>query len=62
MEGYLTINYIGLAAYITHLHIIAPIMAPLGHISTKMENTAAECCYWRGSVSSVTAVALPHSK
>ena len=39
--GFLTINDIELAAYIAHLHLFAPKMAPLEHISTGVDNTAA---------------------
>ena len=40
--GFLAINDLELAAYIAHLHLFAPRMAPLEHISTGVENTAAE--------------------
>ena len=40
--GFLTINTLELAAYIAHLHLFAPRMAPLEHISTGVNNTAAE--------------------
>ena len=40
--GKLTINNIKLAAYIAHLHIVAPLMNPLEKISTKVDNTAEE--------------------
>ena len=35
----LTINYLELAAYVTHFHIFAPIMVPLEHVTTKVDNT-----------------------
>ena len=38
--GFLTINDLELAAYIAHLHLFAPLMAPLEHISTGVDNTA----------------------
>ena len=40
--GELTINNIKLAAYIAHLHIVAPLMNPLERIANKGNNTAAE--------------------
>ena len=40
--GFLTINNLELAAYIAHLHLFAPRMAPLEHIYTGVDNTAAE--------------------
>ena len=58
IEGYLTINDIKLAAYVAHLHIFAPLMVPLEQISTILDNMAAECWTWRGSVRSATAVGL----
>ena len=42
MEGNITIDNLKLAAYIDHLHIFAPLIAPLDHISTKMENAAVD--------------------
>ena len=54
--GFLAINDLELAAYIAHLHLFAPRMAPLEHISTGVENTAAESWARRGSVSSATAI------
>ena len=41
-NGFLTINDLELAAYISHLHLFAPCMAPLEHISTGVDNTAVE--------------------
>ena len=39
-KGTLTINDLELTAYITHLHISAPHMAPLEHITTGVDNTS----------------------
>ena len=36
----LTINDLNMDAYITHLQIVAPIMVPLEHIKTKVNNTS----------------------
>ena len=55
-NGFLTINDLELAAYISHLHLFAPHMAPLEHISTGVDNTAAEIWACRGSVSTATAI------
>ena len=52
----LTINDLDLAAYIAHLRLFAPCMAPLEHVSTGMDNTAAESWACRGSVSTATAI------
>ena len=41
-DGNLTINDMELTAYVTHLHICAPLMTPLEHIATKVDSTAAE--------------------
>ena len=54
--GFLAINDLELAAYIAHLHLFAPRMAPLEHISTGVENTVAESWARRGSVSTATAI------
>ena len=54
--GFLTINNLELAAYIAHLHLFAPRMAPLEHISTGEDNTATESWARRGSVSTATAI------
>ena len=40
-QGFLTINDLELAAYIAHLHLSVPRMAPLEHITTGVDNTAA---------------------
>ena len=40
-NGFFTINNLELVAYIAHLHLFAPRMAPLEHISTGVDNTAA---------------------
>ena len=53
---FLTINNLEMAAYIAHLHLFAPRMAPLEHISTRVDNTAAEIWARRGSVSTATAI------
>ena len=50
LARYLTINELELAAYVAHLHIFVPLMAPLEHILTKVENTAAEGWSCRGSI------------
>ena len=55
-QGFLTINDLDLAAYIAHLHLFAPHMAPLEHISTGVDNTTAESWDRRGSVSIATAI------
>ena len=54
--GFLTINDLELAAYIAHLYLFAPRMATLEHISTGVDNTAAESWARRGSVSTATAI------
>ena len=54
--GFLTINNLKLAAYITHLNLFAPRMAPLEHISAGVDNIAAESWARRGSVSTATAI------
>ena len=54
--GFLTINDLELAAYIAHLHLFAPRMAPLEHISTGVDNTAAESWARRGSDSTATNI------
>ena len=41
-NGFLTINDLELTAYIAQLNLLAPRMAPLEHISTGVDNTAAE--------------------
>ena len=41
-QGFLTINDLELAAYISHLHIFTPHMETLKYISTGVDNTAAE--------------------
>ena len=55
-HGFLTINDLDLAAYISHLHLFNPRMAPLEHIKTGVYNTAAESWDRRGSVSTATAI------
>ena len=55
-RGFLTINDLELAAYIYHLHLFAPHMSPLKHISTGVDNTAAEIWARRGSVSTFTSI------
>ena len=53
--GFLTINDLELAAYIAHLHLFTPHMTPLEHISTGVDNTAAESWARWGSVSAATS-------
>ena len=36
--GDLVINDLELATYVTHQHIFAPLIAPLEHIKTKVDN------------------------
>ena len=55
-NGLITKNDLKLAAYIAHLHLFAPRMAPLEHISTGVDNTATEIWVRRGSVSTATAI------
>ena len=55
----LTINDLDLAAYIAHLHMFAPHMAPLEHISTGVNNTAAEGWAHRVGVSTATIIGPP---
>ena len=55
-NGFLTIKDLEMAAYIAHLHLFAPRMMPLEHISTGVENTAAESWARRGSVSTDTTI------
>ena len=55
-QGFLTINDLELAAYISHLHIFSPRMAPLEHIETGVDNTATESWARHGSVSNATAM------
>ena len=38
----LQINNLELAAYMAHLYIFSPLMAPLEHISAKLDNIAAD--------------------
>ena len=42
-EGDITINDLKIAAYVAHIHIFAPLVFPLEHISTRVNNTAMEC-------------------
>ena len=56
LNVFLTINDLKLAAYIARLYLFAPRMAPLEHISTRVDNTAAESWARRGSVSTATAI------
>ena len=55
-NGLITINDLKLAAYISHLHLFAPRMAPLEHISTGIDNIATESWDCWGSVSTATAI------
>ena len=56
-QGFLTINDLDLAAYIAHLHLFAPHMAPLEPTATGVDNTAAESWARCGSFSTATATA-----
>ena len=59
--GFLTINDLELAAYIAHLHLFAPRMAPLEHISTGVDNTATES--WSpGAASAELPPSAPYSE
>ena len=40
-KGYVTINYLGLGAILMQLLLFDPRMAPLAHIHTYVNNTAA---------------------
>ena len=53
---FLTINYLELEAYIAYLHLFAPHMVPLEHISTGVDNSATESWDRHGSVSTATAI------
>ena len=55
-NGFLTINDLDLAAYIDHLHMFSPRMAPLEHISKGVDNTAAKSWARRGSVITATVI------
>ena len=55
-KGFLTINDLDLAAYITRLQLFAPNMKLIKHITTGVENTAAEKWARSGSVSTATAI------
>ena len=55
-QGFLTINDLELAEYITHLHLFASSMAPLEHITTGVDNTAVYIWDRWGSVSTTTAI------
>ena len=41
-QGGLTINNLKLVVYVTHLHIVAPMMKPLDHIATNVDNPSLE--------------------
>ena len=47
--GDVAINDLELAVYVVHLHIFAPLIAPLEHISTKVDNNAVKSWARRGS-------------
>ena len=49
-QGYLTIINLQILAYVSHLHLFAPRMDPLEHISTRFENTKVEIWFKRGSI------------
>ena len=55
-QGFLTINNLKLVAYISHLHLFDPHMAPLYHISTVVDNKASEIWDRRGSISTTTDI------
>ena len=55
-QGFLTINDLELAAYFSHLHIFAPCMEPLEHISIEVDNTDADIWDRRGSVITATVI------
>ena len=55
-QYFLTINNLELAVYISHLHLFAPSMAPLEHITTLFDNTAADIWDRHSSVSTATAI------
>ena len=38
LDGYITMNDLYISAYVAHLHIFAPLMEPLDHIATKLDN------------------------
>ena len=61
-QGFLTINDLELAAYIAHLHLFAPRMAPLDHIATGVDNTDAERWARWGSVRTATAIVSFHQE
>ena len=55
-QGFLTTNNLELAAYIAHLHLLAPHMEPLEYITTVVKETSADSWDQRGSVSTATAI------
>ena len=55
-QVFLTINDLELTAYIAHLNLFAPRMAPLEHKATGVEKKAADSWARRGSVSTATAI------
>lgn len=56
LTGDLAINDLELAVYVVHLHIFAPLIGPLEHISTKVDNNVVKSWARRGSVSSANTV------
>ena len=56
LTGDLAINDLDLAVYVVHLHIFAPLIAPLEQISTKVDNNVVKCWARRGSISSANTV------
>ena len=52
----ITINYLELVAYVSHLHIFSPFIPPLDHIVLQVDNTAADIWEFRVSVTSPTLV------
>lgn len=55
-EGDITINDIDMAVYSSYLNIFAPLVEPLEHIYTKVENMSVGICKRRRRVSSTIAV------
>ena len=43
-------------SYVAHLHISVPLMAPVDHIATKVNNIAAESWAWQGIIRFTSAV------
>ena len=56
IDGDLTITDLDLESYVTYLPIFVPLMEPLEHIYTKVDNTSADIWARRDSVSSFNTV------